>query len=241
MSFVFGDNHAVIRFSDCGDDHVERAAGPSFRRTIGHQPRPNQAGLFVEREHSAANSAWGPSGPENQRSNSLRFLPAGFSSIPRRISAAVSAEINRSSSDCSVIHATSASDGTGLVTWLMILVSRRLRLTGQPCDPESGGGSDPDRRRPEATGVAHRQYRPFRLFLRDRKTNSVTNTRRIRATVSEPLCKRPDQLAIGVEPQDLEPGHPSLAKTLPVAVQRSFLRRGTYGVFLRITSNISRL
>ncbi len=241
MSFVFGDNHAVIRFSDCGDDHVERAAGPSFRRTIGHQPRPNQAGLFVEREHSAGEQRLGAIWTGKPAFQLSAFLAGGFSSIPRRISAAVSAEINRSSSDCSVIHATSASDGTSLVTWLMILVSRRLRLTGQPCGPESGSGSNPDRLRPEATGVAHRQYRPFRLFLRDRKTNSVTNTRRIRATVSEPLCKRPDQLAIGVEPQDLESGHPSLAKTLPVAVQRSFLRRGTYGVFLRITSNISRL
>jgi hypothetical protein len=45
-----------------------------------------------------ANSAWGPSGPENQRSNSLRFFPAGFSRIPRRISATVIEEMNRSSS-----------------------------------------------------------------------------------------------------------------------------------------------
>lgn len=36
-----------------------------------------------------ANSACGPSGPENQRSNSLRFFPAGFSSNPRRISGTV--------------------------------------------------------------------------------------------------------------------------------------------------------
>ena len=43
-----------------------------------------------------ANSAGGPSGPENQRSNSLRYFPAGFFRIPRRISAIVSEEINRS-------------------------------------------------------------------------------------------------------------------------------------------------
>src|SRR4051812_24463266 len=31
----------------------------------------------------------GPSGPENHRSNSLRFVPAGFSRIARRMSATV--------------------------------------------------------------------------------------------------------------------------------------------------------
>src|SRR5439155_8926448 len=82
-----------------------------------------------------ANSACRPSGPENQRSYSLRFFPAGFSRIPRRISATVSEEINNSSSACSAIHATRPSDGTGLVTLLIILVSRRLRLTGQHCGP----------------------------------------------------------------------------------------------------------
>lgn len=135
-----------------------------------------------------ANSAGGPSGPENQRSNSLSFFPGGFSGIRRRISATVNEEINRSSSDCSAIHATSASDGTGLVTLPMISVSRRRRLTGQPRGPASLGGLDPDRRRPEA---------------------------------------------IGVEPQNLEPGHPSLAEALPVAFQRSLLRRGAHGGFLR--------
>jgi hypothetical protein len=49
----------------------------------------------------------------------------------------------------------SASDGKGLVTLLMILVSSRLRLTGQPCGPESADASDPDRRRLEATGAMH--------------------------------------------------------------------------------------
>src|SRR5450759_3852949 len=49
------------------------------------------------------------------------------------------------------------------------------------------------------------------------------------------------QLASGVEPKNLEPDHPSLLEALPVAVQRSFLRRGTHGRFLRISSNISRL
>src|ERR1017187_9964153 len=51
--FVFGDNHAIIRFGDCGNDHVEWAPWPTFRRPVGHQPRPDKAGLLVEREHSA--------------------------------------------------------------------------------------------------------------------------------------------------------------------------------------------
>ena len=63
--------------------------------------------------------------------------------------------------DCSAIHATNASDGTGFVTLLMMFVSSRLRLTVQSCGPKLVGASDPDRRRPEATGVVHREYRPF--------------------------------------------------------------------------------
>jgi hypothetical protein len=134
MRFVFRDNHAIVRLGDCGNDHVEWASWPPFRRPVGHQPRPNEAGPLIERKHPA-NNAWGPSGPENQRSNSLRFFPAGSSRIPRRISATVIEEINRSSSACSAIHATQFSDGAGLVTLLMTLVSRSLLLTGQP-----GGG-----------------------------------------------------------------------------------------------------
>src|SRR5439155_16086731 len=53
VSFVFGDDHAIIRFSDCGDDHVEWAPGPPFRSAVGHQPCPDQAGFFVEREDAA--------------------------------------------------------------------------------------------------------------------------------------------------------------------------------------------
>src|SRR5471030_975144 len=40
------------RFSDGSNDHVEGAPGPPFRRAVRHHPRPDQAGLFVEREHS---------------------------------------------------------------------------------------------------------------------------------------------------------------------------------------------
>ena len=53
VSFVFGDHHAIIRFSDCGNNHVEGATGPALRRAVGHQPCPDQGGLFVEREHAA--------------------------------------------------------------------------------------------------------------------------------------------------------------------------------------------
>ena len=53
VSFVFGDNHAIVRFSDRGNDHVEGATGPPLRRAVGHQACPDEAGLFVEREDSA--------------------------------------------------------------------------------------------------------------------------------------------------------------------------------------------
>ena len=46
-----------------------------------------------------ANRACGPSGPENHASSRLRLAPLGRSRMPRRISATVRAEMNRSSSD----------------------------------------------------------------------------------------------------------------------------------------------
>src|ERR1019366_3976128 len=39
VSFVFGDNHAIIRFSDCGNDHVEGAPGPSLVRLLERETR----------------------------------------------------------------------------------------------------------------------------------------------------------------------------------------------------------
>src|ERR1035437_2004183 len=44
VSFVFGDNHAIIRFSDCGNDHVEGAPGPPFLpcRRPSAAPRPSR-------------------------------------------------------------------------------------------------------------------------------------------------------------------------------------------------------
>jgi hypothetical protein len=46
----------------------------------------------------------------------------------------------------------------------------------------------------------------------------------------EPPCQRSDQLAIGFEPKNLEPGHPALVEPLPVTLQCSFLRRGAQTV-----------
>src|SRR5205085_7989637 len=62
--------------------------------------------------------------------------------------------------DCSAIHATNISDGEGFVALLIMFVSRRLRLTTRPCGPISAGGSDPDRRRPKATGAAPGEFHP---------------------------------------------------------------------------------
>lgn len=79
-----------------------------------------------------ANNSCGPSDPENQASRSSRFFPRAFSRIPRRISATVSVEMNKSSSRCSTHHARSSSEGFGFVTLLMMLVSRRKRVTNRP-------------------------------------------------------------------------------------------------------------
>ena len=54
-----------------------------------------------------------------------RFLPAGFSSMPRQTSATVIEAMKRSSLNCSVIHITSSRDGKGLVILLMTLLSSR--------------------------------------------------------------------------------------------------------------------
>jgi hypothetical protein len=45
--------------------------------------------------------------------------------MPRRISAIVSEEMNKSPSDCAPIHSNSDWDGSGFVILLMTFVSRR--------------------------------------------------------------------------------------------------------------------
>ena len=42
------------RLRDGGDNGVERATGPTFRLGIGHQPRPDQAGLLVEGQNTTS-------------------------------------------------------------------------------------------------------------------------------------------------------------------------------------------
>jgi hypothetical protein len=49
-----------------------------------------------------------------------------------------------------------------------------------------------------------------------------SNSRRIGATVGKPSGERPDQIAIGVEPKNLEPGHLTLVEALPVVIQVVF-------------------
>jgi hypothetical protein len=52
--------------------------------------------------------------------------------------------------------------------------------------------------------------------------------------------RRPDQFTVGVEPENLEPGHPTLLEALPVVVERSSLCSIAHGEILCISSNISR-
>src|SRR4029077_17809172 len=73
-------------------------------------------------------SAWGPSGPLNHSSSSLRFFPDGFSKMPRYISPRLKEQMNRSSSTCLAIHSVSGWDGRGFVALLIMLVSRRYRV-----------------------------------------------------------------------------------------------------------------
>jgi NADPH:quinone reductase len=100
-----------------------------------------------------AKSACGPSGPENQVSSASRCLPRGFSRTPLPISARVSEAMNRSSSRRAVIQAISTSDGRGLTMLLMILVSRRKRVTGRSRVPLHGAAQGQERRRRVANGA----------------------------------------------------------------------------------------
>jgi hypothetical protein len=50
--FVIRYNDAIIHFSNGGNDHVERVPWPTGGRPVGHQPRPDEAGLLAEREDS---------------------------------------------------------------------------------------------------------------------------------------------------------------------------------------------
>src|SRR5688500_3265914 len=57
------------------------------------------------------------------------------------------------------------------------------------------------------------------LLPRNAEAETGSNPRRIRIIAGETPCKGPDQLAIRVAPQHLEPGHPSLVETLPIVLQ----------------------
>lgn len=96
-------------------------------------------------------SACGPSGPANHASKRSRFFPLGLSRMPRLISATVKEEMNNSPSACALIHSSSNSDGPGLVTLLIMLVSRRYRVKGQPSVRLPRSVSVRDRPLPAAT------------------------------------------------------------------------------------------
>lgn len=90
-----------------------------------HQPCPDEARLLVEWQDAAREQNLRPSRPENQASRPARPLPFGISRIPRRISASVSEAMNKCSSRRAAIQARSDSNGYGLTTLMMTLVSRR--------------------------------------------------------------------------------------------------------------------
>jgi hypothetical protein len=123
--FVFGDNHTIIRFRYGSHDHIERAPRSSSCRTLRHQPRPEQPRFFVEWEYSAGEKrlrALGARKPTLQLPPFLsgRLLQDSAADLRDR-----QADRNNSSSSCSLIHSTSASDGAGLVALRMMFVSRR--------------------------------------------------------------------------------------------------------------------
>jgi hypothetical protein len=68
-------------------------------------------------------------------------------------------------------------------------------------------------------------------------------TARSRDAPGPVLCQasgeRSDQVAIAVEPQNLEPSHPPLVETLPIVLDRAFLRCVDHSASAVISSNIS--
>ena len=189
-----------------------------------------EAGLFIEREHPAGEQRLRALGTGKPTLQLPALLSGGLlqNSAPD-LSDCHGEEINRSSSACSAIHATSASDGAGLVTLLMMLVSRRLRLTGQPCGPASTGRL---RSRSAPTRGDRRNASRMPPFFGGSAESVRRTVARIRAesgsVAGQSLRERPDQVAIGVQPKNLEPSHPSLAKALPVAFTARFCGVGAH-------------
>ncbi len=50
---VIGHDDAVVHLGNGSNDGVESAAGAASSLSIGHQLRPGEAGLLVERQHAA--------------------------------------------------------------------------------------------------------------------------------------------------------------------------------------------
>ena len=123
--FIVRYNHALVCFGDGSDNHIQVASGFPGSATFRHETSPDQGRLLVERQNPPFDSDCGPSDPANHASNRSRFLPFGLSSMPRRISATVREETNKSPSDCTLIHSNSDSDGSGFVILLMTFLSRR--------------------------------------------------------------------------------------------------------------------
>jgi len=126
--FVVRNDNAVVRLPDRRNDHVESTPRSPCVRALGHETCQMSAASSSKANTRPRKSAWGPSGPLNHSSSSLRFFPDGFSKMPRYISARLKEQMNRSSSTCLAIHSVSGWDGRGFVALLIMLVSRRYRV-----------------------------------------------------------------------------------------------------------------
>lgn len=87
---VVSDDDAAIGFGHSGDDGVECASRPAAGLPVGHEARPDQGGRLVKGKNPAGEQRLRTLGTAKPAFQIVRLLPAGFSRMPRRISAIVS-------------------------------------------------------------------------------------------------------------------------------------------------------
>lgn len=111
------------------------------------------------------------------------FLAGELEKCRRRDQAAVAvveaAALKRSSSFCAPSHASKAGEGSGLMTLLMSLVSRRYRVTDRSCVPRRGSGRGRDRRRQGGAAKRGKNAACLRRLAGDRPIDGRSNPHRI--------------------------------------------------------------
>ncbi len=76
--FIVGNDDAVVRFSDSGNDRIERAARLALGLALSHEARPNQGGGLVEGKHAAGEKSLRSFRPAKPRLKLIAPFAGGF-------------------------------------------------------------------------------------------------------------------------------------------------------------------